>query len=120
MQLNPLSEARGRTCILLDTRRVPNWLSHNGNSPFIHLLHAFSLASSFPIWRSLCSVALQVWTALDLIMVTADCQTPRQLSRLEESKPRNPHIPLLMNSIDCLRLFLEPLGKRDELISVQD
>ena len=27
--LNPLSEARDRTCILMDTSWVLNWLSHN-------------------------------------------------------------------------------------------
>ena len=31
--LNPLSEAKGRTCILMDTTWVCNPLSHNGNSP---------------------------------------------------------------------------------------
>ena len=30
--LNPLSEARDRTLILMDTSRVRNLLSHNGNS----------------------------------------------------------------------------------------
>ena len=30
--LNPLSEARDRTCILIDTSRVCNPLSHNGKS----------------------------------------------------------------------------------------
>ena len=30
--LNPLSEARDRTCILMDTSWVLNLLSHNGNS----------------------------------------------------------------------------------------
>ena len=30
--LNPLSEARDRTCILMDIRQVLNQLSHNGNS----------------------------------------------------------------------------------------
>ena len=30
--LNPLSEARDQTCILMDTSRVLNPLSHNGNS----------------------------------------------------------------------------------------
>ena len=30
--LNPLSEARDRTCILADISRVHNSLSHNGNS----------------------------------------------------------------------------------------
>ena len=31
--VNPLSKARGRTCILMDTSGVCNPLSHNGNSP---------------------------------------------------------------------------------------
>ena len=30
--LNPLCEARDRTCVLTDTSRVHNPLSHNGNS----------------------------------------------------------------------------------------
>ena len=30
--LNPLSEARDRTCILMDTSQILNLLSHNGNS----------------------------------------------------------------------------------------
>ena len=30
--LNPLSEARDRTCILMGTNRIHNLLSHNGNS----------------------------------------------------------------------------------------
>ena len=30
--LNPLREARDRTCIFMDTSRVLNQLSHNGNS----------------------------------------------------------------------------------------
>ena len=30
--VNPLSEARDRTCVLMDASRVPNLLSHNGNS----------------------------------------------------------------------------------------
>ena len=30
--LNPLSEARDQTCILMDTSQVLNLLSHNGNS----------------------------------------------------------------------------------------
>jgi len=30
--LNPLSEARDRICILIDTSQVHNLLSHNGNS----------------------------------------------------------------------------------------
>ena len=32
--LNPLSEARGRTHILMDISRVNNLLNHNGNSSF--------------------------------------------------------------------------------------
>ena len=31
--LNPLSEARDRTCILVDTSQVLNLLSHHGSSP---------------------------------------------------------------------------------------
>ena len=31
--LNPLSEARDRTCILMDTSQILNPLSHNGNPP---------------------------------------------------------------------------------------
>ena len=33
--LNPLSEARDQTHILMDTSRVHNLLSHNGNSDFL-------------------------------------------------------------------------------------
>ena len=33
--LNPLSEARDQTCILMDISRVLNFLSHSGNSRFI-------------------------------------------------------------------------------------
>ena len=42
--LNPLSEARNRTCILMDTRQVLHLLSHNGNSegPFKGLRKIFS------------------------------------------------------------------------------
>ena len=35
--LNPLSQARDRTQILMDTSRVCNQLSHNGNSPKVIL-----------------------------------------------------------------------------------
>ena len=34
--LNPLSEARNQTCLLMDTSEVFNLLSHNGNSCLIH------------------------------------------------------------------------------------
>ena len=34
--LNPLSEARNQTCILVDTSRVLNPLSHHGNSQSSH------------------------------------------------------------------------------------
>ena len=33
--LNPLSEARDRTCLLMDTSWVLNLLSHNGNSAYL-------------------------------------------------------------------------------------
>jgi len=33
--LNPLSEARGQSHMLMDTSQVPNLLSHNRNSDFI-------------------------------------------------------------------------------------
>ena len=36
--LNPLSKARDRTCILMDTSQVLNSLSHNGNFPSAVLL----------------------------------------------------------------------------------
>ena len=35
--LTPLSEARGGTCILMDTSQVPNPLSHSRNSPAVIL-----------------------------------------------------------------------------------
>ena len=50
--LNPLSRARDRICILMDTSRILNPLSHNRNSPYSvineaeHLLKCF-LASDF-------------------------------------------------------------------------
>ena len=34
--LNPLSEARDGTCVLIDTSWACNPLSHNGNSPDVH------------------------------------------------------------------------------------
>ena len=40
--LNPLSEARDPTCILVDTRQVCNLLSHNGNSLAVVLSKAFT------------------------------------------------------------------------------
>ena len=39
--LNPLSEARDRTCILTNTTLVCNLLSHNGNSQFCILFQYF-------------------------------------------------------------------------------
>ena len=39
--LNPLSEARDQTCILLDTSRILNPLSHNGNSAYFFFLSFF-------------------------------------------------------------------------------
>ena len=39
--LNPLSEARDRTFILMDTSRVLNLLNHSGNSLFIYFFFHF-------------------------------------------------------------------------------
>ena len=45
--LNPLSKARDRTCILMDTSQVLNVLSHNGNS----LKALFKVSSwEFQLW----------------------------------------------------------------------
>ena len=43
--LNPLSEARDRTCILMNNSQIHNPLSHNGNSPVIYFLFSFSVSS---------------------------------------------------------------------------
>jgi len=40
--LNPLSEARDQTRILMDTSQVRNPLSHNGNSLRVKILTLFS------------------------------------------------------------------------------
>ena len=48
--LNPLSEARDRTCILMDTNRVLNWLSHNGNSrKFLEGMNLMGISEQFLI-----------------------------------------------------------------------
>ena len=36
--LNPLSETRDQTHILMDTSRILNLLSHNGNSEFVYII----------------------------------------------------------------------------------
>ena len=46
--LNPLSEARARICILMDTSQVPNLRSHTGNSQIVTLaINLFRRASVF-------------------------------------------------------------------------
>ena len=45
--LNPLSEARDQTCILMDTSWILNPLSHNGNSEISSLLSETKLIKIF-------------------------------------------------------------------------
>ena len=48
--LNPLSEARDQTCILMDTSQVLNLLSHKGNSKLnFHIRHFCSFQFFFLI-----------------------------------------------------------------------
>ena len=46
--LNPLSESRDQTHVLMDTKWVPNPLNHNGNSLFTRLEHQFCLQKGPP------------------------------------------------------------------------
>ena len=48
--LNPLSEARDRTCILIETSWVLNLLSHNGNSSISYFLIYLSIFFFFHFW----------------------------------------------------------------------
>ena len=41
--LNPSSEARNQTCLLMDMSQVFKPLSHNGNSPLVLLLAVFQV-----------------------------------------------------------------------------
>ena len=41
--LNPVSEAKDQTCTLMDTSRVLNLLSHNGNSLFVFLMKLLNI-----------------------------------------------------------------------------
>ena len=64
--LNPLSEARDGTCILMDTNQVLNPQSHNGNSPPHSFLYLFQeqllcmlLKTSMAI---MCEFVYEYWT----------------------------------------------------------
>ena len=48
--LNPLSRARGQTCILMDTSWVLNLMSHNGNSTWEFLIE--NGCQEFLLWLS--------------------------------------------------------------------
>ena len=57
--LNSLSEARDRTCLLMDTSWVHNSLSHNGNSILHHIYIGFFLSKFIPMTSLLpCSLSL--------------------------------------------------------------
>lgn len=49
---------------------------------------------------------------LDHIMITGNCQTSHQLSRLEEISQMKPYLPCLMNGIYYLGLFFESFGEK--------
>ena len=50
---NPLSEARDRTHILMDTGRVCNLLSHNGNSCKLYFKNTSEIEINFFIYKSI-------------------------------------------------------------------
>ena len=45
--LNPLSETRDQTCILMDSSQIHHPLSHSGNSPEVNLVITILLGSCF-------------------------------------------------------------------------
>ena len=65
--LNPLSGARDRTCILMDTSQVLNPLCHNGNSPQYFNMIFLNLCSIFSYVPS--SIASTIYLPLSFIFL---------------------------------------------------
>uniref|UniRef100_A0A8D0QRP6 Origin recognition complex subunit 2 n=1 Tax=Sus scrofa TaxID=9823 RepID=A0A8D0QRP6_PIG len=92
--LNPLSEARDQTCILMDTGQVLNLLSHNGNSNFLNVLSynifcccccpfAFSRATPSAYGGSQARGLIRA-VATSLHQSSRHCQTPIPLSKARD------------------------------------
>ena len=89
--LNPLSEARDRTCILVDTSQVLNLLSHHGNSPEsapppMHFLKEEGKHESVRLWKRNLPAQAQVLLKCDILCY---CDVPSTVLNVSITTGKN-------------------------------